>query len=125
MHVNTLTSVYLQNEGGKFTIKALPSEAQFFPIFGSCIADINDDGHKDVLLTGNLYAVLPEFGAYDSSLGLVLLGDGKGGFSAMAPRDSGFLVKGEGRDLEVLRGSDGKPIYLVSRNNDQVLAFKK
>ncbi len=125
MQVKTLTSVYLQNDRGKFTIQPLPSEAQFFPIFGSCIADVNDDGHLDVLLTGNLYAVLPEFGAYDSGLGLLLLGDGKGEFKAVSPRESGFLVRGEGRDIEVLHDVKGKPIYLVSRNNQQVLAFKK
>jgi len=125
MHVNTLTSVYLQNDGDRFTIKALPSEAQFFPIFGSCITDVNEDGFPDVLLTGNLNAVLPEFGAYDSGLGLVLLGDGKGGFTSLSPRASGFLVQGEGRDIEVILSKNGKPLYLVSRNNDRVLTFKK
>ncbi len=126
MRVNTFTSVYLKNTGTKFEQVPLPEEAQFFPIYGIHAIDVNEDGNEDVLMVGNLNAVQPEYGAYDAGLGLVLLGDGKGNFHAMTPRESGFVVRGEGRDIELLKRKESKDLlYLVSRNNERVLSFRK
>lgn len=125
MKVNTFTSLYLRNDGTQLSQVPLPTEAQLSPIFGISSEDVNDDGNKDLLLVGNLSAVQPEYGAYDAGLGLVLLGDGKGGFSSLSPRESGFVVHGEGRDIEIVKDKKGEPAYLVTRNNDSVLSFKK
>ena len=86
--------------------------------------DLNGDGNKDILAVGNLSAVQPDIGRYDSGYGLVLLGNGKGGFSAVEPRRSGFLVPGEGRDIGVITSSGGKKVFLVGRNDDTVLLFR-
>lgn len=126
MRVNIFSSVYLNNEGSKFDISLLPTEAQFFPVFGLAIADVNEDGNKDILMVGNLSAVQPEYGAYDAGRGLVLVGDGSGNFESIGPRQSGFIMSGEGRDIEILNQPDqGEVLYVVSRNNDRVLSFKK
>ena len=125
MKVSLFSSVFIKNEGAKFSVTPLPKEAQFFPIFGIKVFDLNKDGDKDILLVGNLNAVQPEYGAYDSGLGLVLLGDGKGNFNSMNPRESGFVVPGEGRDIQILNSKQvDKPSFMVSRNNDRVLVFK-
>lgn len=126
MKVNTFSSVYLKNSNEKFEIIPLPSEAQLFPIFDAKIYDVNGDGNKDVLLVGNLNAVQPEFGAYDAGLGLILLGDGIGNFLPILPDESGFVVPGEGRNVEIFnQDNPDKLLYVVSRNNARVISFKK
>jgi enediyne biosynthesis protein E4 len=126
MRVNTFSSVYLKNSNGKFEVATLPMEAQFFPIFGIKATDINEDGNKDLVLVGNLNAVQPEYGAYDAGLGLILLGDGKGNFTPLLPKESGFVVKGEGREIEIIKqAKTNKPLYVISRNNDRVVTFEK
>ncbi len=121
----TFSSVYLENMGnGQFSILSLPMEAQLFPIFAFCIDDINNDGHSDILASGNFYATQPDFGRYDAGLGLAMLGDGKGKFSSLSHTESGLLIKGEGRDIAILNTSKGGITYLFSRNNDSLKAFK-
>jgi len=59
-------------------------------------------------------------------VGLVLTGDGRGNFTAVPPRQSGFVVRGEGRKIAIAKDSkSGDVIYLVSRNNNTVLSFQK
>jgi enediyne biosynthesis protein E4 len=121
----TFSSLYLENKGnGKFSIHELPNEAQFFPVFSICVDDINRDGRLDFLASGNLFAIQPDFGRYDAGLGLAMLGDGKGNFSAFSNSETGLLVTGEGRDIAVVRTSKRKKVYLFSQNNDILKAFK-
>ena len=122
----TFASAYLENAGNdKFIVHDLPSEAQIFPVFSYCAEDINHDGKIDFLAVGNLYAVQPELGRYDAGYGLIMLGDGKGNFTPMSARSSGFVVKGEGRDIKSLVTSKGETLYVIARNNDSILVFKK
>lgn len=120
---NVMASVYLQNDNGKFVIKQLPQEAQYSSIYAMLPADIDHDGNEDLLLVGNIDAVQPDIGRFDGSYGLVLKGDGHGNFTSM-PISSGFVVKGQGRDIQMLRNVNGERIYIVARNNDEVLYFK-
>jgi len=126
MKVEQFSSVFLKNDSGSFKLIPLPLEAQYFPIFGIKSTDLNNDGNYDVLLTGNLSATQPDFGSYDAGVGLVLLGDGKGNFKSMRPDQSGFITLGEGRDISIIKeANSGDLIYLVSRNNQTLLTFKK
>lgn len=38
--------------------------------------------------------------------------------------ESGLVVKGEGRDIAVVRTSKNGKVYLFSQNNDSLKAFK-
>ena len=126
MKVEQFASAFLKKDSGRFKLIPLPMEAQYFPVYGIKSADLNNDGNSDILLTGNLSATQPDFGSYDAGVGLVLLGDGKGNFKPMRPDQSGFITLGEGRDIAVIReANSGNPIYLVSRNNQTLLTFKK
>jgi len=126
MKVEQLKSVVLRNDGDKFELIPLPGEAQYFPVYGIKSIDLNDDGIPDLLLTGNLSATQPDFGSYDAGVGLVLIGDGKGNFEPMRPDKSGFVTLGEGRDIAIMQeANSGKLIYLVSRNNQTLLTFRK
>jgi hypothetical protein len=124
--VFTFASAYVENmNNGTFSIKPLPSEAQMFPIFSFCVDDIDKDGNADLFAAGNLYATQPDFGRYDAGYGLILLGNGKGSFTSETPQRSGFIVRGEGRDIKSIQRSSGKKAFLVSRNNDTMKMFEK
>ncbi len=112
-------SIYLENRGdGNFRIKKLPTHAQFSPIQGIAVTDLNRDGHLDAVVVGNDFSAEPVGGRYDASTGFVLLGDGKGGFLPELFDTSGFLADGDCRDL-VLVGDR----HLVVSRNSNVLKF--
>jgi hypothetical protein len=124
LKVNCLTSSLLINDGnGKFSIQALPVEAQFSPVYAILADDIDKDGNIDLLLGGNQYRVKPEVGRYDASYGTLLKGDGKGKFKAVPNKDCGLMIDGEVRDIRRIKvGNDN--LILVARNNDTPIFLK-
>ena len=117
----TFASAYAENHGdGTFTLRALPTEAQFGPVNALLSGDVDGDGHTDLLLAGGFYGVRPDQGRYDALYGLLLQGDGAGGFTPVDLERSGFVIDGEARDLAWLRRADGARLALVARNNDEV-----
>lgn len=120
--VYELASVILINEGGKFKVQYLPTEAQFSPIFGLAVSDFDGDQKEDMLVGGNFYGAKPEVGRYDASYGLLLKGNGKGGFTPISPKQCGFRLDGEVRDIELLR-TVGKRLVLVAKNNAEIALF--
>jgi hypothetical protein len=125
MIVDDFSSVYLENKDHTFVIKKLPFEAQLFPIFDMLADDVDEDGFTDLLIGGNLEASQPEIGPYDAGLGLFLKGNGKGQFDPMLPVESGFVVRGETREIGILKTTNKKKIYIIGRNNNSVLAFQR
>lgn len=125
MKVTEFKSLILKNISNSFSIEPLPIEAQFFPIYGIRTADVNGDGNLDLLLTGNQEAVQPDFGAYDAGIGQLLIGDGNGNFKAISAKESGFVVTGEGRQIKILQKANGERVFIVSRNDDYPVAFRR
>jgi hypothetical protein len=119
-----LESVYLQNDGeGNFDVKKLPIEAQFSPVYALASADVNNDGYLDIISAGNLKRTRVSAGQYDANYGIVFLGDGKGSFSTMNPAMSGLKVKGDVRDIRVMK-IQGRNYTIFSRNGDTVEVYK-
>lgn len=113
-------SIVLINDNGKgFSIMPLPIEVQASPVYAFEILNANNDASPDVVLGGNLYSVKPEIGRYDASRGLLLLGNGKGGFFAVNNIESGLNITGEVRHIVWLRTSS-KPKLSFFRNNNSV-----
>ena len=120
-----MRSVLLENSGnGKFKIKPLPTAAQLGPVYGITTNDYNADGHLDLILTGNSYAPESISGRLDAFNGLLLVGNGKGGFTPVSSASSGFLVEGDGKGLAELTLSDGNRLILAAQNNDNLKAFR-
>jgi hypothetical protein len=122
---NTLQSCFLRNDGdGKFTIIPLPKEAQFSPINGMVLDDFDGDGNLDVLINGNDYATAIGIGRYDAFNGLLLKGDGAGGFVPLSMIQSGVSIPGDGKALVKL--TDGKDKYLIaaSQNRGNLILFE-
>jgi hypothetical protein len=83
--------------------------------------DIDHDGHPDLILGGNEFGFLPQFGRLDGSPGDILLGDGKGHFSCLSPDSSGLNLPGQVRDIAILPSK--KQLYLLFLQNDQYPAL--
>ena len=120
----TFATTLVRNDGGgRFTLVPLPDEAQIAPVYGILPADVDRDGHTDLLLAGNFDGFKPEIGRMAESYGLLLRGDGRGGYTPVRAPESGFLVPGQSRDIARLRTATGE-IYLVARNNDRPMVFR-
>lgn len=118
------TSSYIENKGdGTYSVHPLPIEAQFSPVFGILTNDYNNDGHTDLLIAGNSFDVNAETGKYDASVGLFLSGDGRGNFSPVLGRESGFFVDGDVKGMAELLNRDGSSLILVAQNSDSLKAF--
>lgn len=121
-----MESSFVENLGdGRFALRPLPMRAQIAPVYGMLVGDRNGDGALDVLLVGNSYA--PEttmLGWSTASIGLLLLGDGEGGFVEADYTESGFYVDGDAKAAaEVLIG-EGRSLVLVTQNNGSLKAFE-
>ena len=115
---NYCSSIVAINEGnGKFKIVKLPSMAQLSSVNAAQCLDVNGDGFVDLVLAGNEFGFLPQFGRLDASFGHVLLNDGKGNFNWVAPMNSGLQVAGQVRDIKEVK-EKGSTYLLFLRNDD-------
>jgi len=110
------TSIALNEGDGTFDLRILPAEGQFAPVYAALANDFDGDGRVDLLLGGNFYGVTPAQGRYDASYGLLLSGDGKGGFMPVDLDRSGLVIEGQVRHLAQLTGANGERLIVVARN---------
>jgi hypothetical protein len=119
LNATTLRSCYLRNDGGgRFTMIPLPNLAQISVIYGMVVDDFDGDGNLDVLINGNDLGTSIGIGRYDASYGLLLKGDGAGGFTPLSLNESGICIPGNGRALVKLRGATGQYLVAASQNKD-------
>jgi enediyne biosynthesis protein E4 len=125
LNCEQLQTCYFENTGTGFKMIPLPIasgqvsiEAQFSPIYALQSFDINKDGKKDLILAGNNTTTRIKYGHYSANHGLVLLGDGKGHFEPISPSKTGLNLKGDVRDLVVIKNK-----LIVGFNNQAVQVF--
>jgi hypothetical protein len=100
LKAENMKTLYLENQGDKgFFPHELPIEAQYAPVYGIVMKDLDGDGKKDILLAGNNTWTRIKFGRNCANHGVVLKGDGKGGFRYLPQLESGLQLRGNVRSL--------------------------
>lgn len=113
----TFDHLLLLNRGGKFEMSALPGIAQLAPAFAPVVADFDGDGNEDLFLAQNFSPTQIETPRFDAGAGLILLGDGKGGFEPLSVARSGISILGDQRGAAAADyDGDGRVDLAVPQN---------
>ena len=116
--VTTFSSMLLLNRTNRFEAIPLPMDAQLAPGFGVSVADADGDGHEDVFVAQNFFGTHADTPRHAGGLGVWLRGDGRGGFKAWTPEESGVAITGEMRGCAVGDfDNDGRIDLAVGQNN--------
>jgi hypothetical protein len=119
-----LETMIFFNRGDHFEAKPLPAEAQWAPAFAVCVADYDGDGHEDVFLSQNFFAMESDTTRCDAGRGLWLKGDGRGNLTAVAGQQSGVKVYGEQRGAALCDyDGDGRVDLAVTQNGAETKLF--
>jgi hypothetical protein len=114
------TSIFISNTKGELLEVALPMQAQYAPVYTVITLDYNHDGKDDLLLSGNINHSRIRFGKYDANYGVLLTGDGKGGYQYVTQQGSGFKLDGDVRG--VLQLND---VLLFSLDKGRIKTYKQ
>jgi len=115
-----MASSLLINDGtGTFSLKKLPVEAQFAPVYSIIYRDFDKDGKKDILMAGNFYYSKPEVGRYDASYGTFLKGDGAGNFKFIPNRIVGLKFEDQVRKMLIIDS-----LLMIAKNNDAMEVYE-
>jgi hypothetical protein len=124
VEANTFAHCLILNQGnGHFTMQALPGQVQFSCIQGMLVEDLDRDGNLDILINGNDYGTEVSVGRYDGCNGLLLKGNGGGGFTSVSILQSGFFIPGNGRSLVQLKSAAGGCLVAASENRGPLTIY--
>ena len=126
VEANTLESMVFLNRGdGRFEPHPLPAEAQFAPVFGLVVGDLDGDGREDLFLAQNFFSVQPEAPRYDAGRGLVLRGSPGGGFETLSGAASGVAIYGDQRGAAAADfDQDGRLDIAVAQNSGPGVVYR-
>ncbi|MFM8914579.1 MAG: FG-GAP repeat domain-containing protein, partial [Flammeovirgaceae bacterium] len=122
LSTNILETVYLENKGGVFVQRSLPTCTQFSPTYAICATDLDNDGDVDVVLGGNETMVRVRIGKSDASYATVLINDGRGNFNNISTARSGLSVVGDIRSLKPIHTPE-KTYLTLGITNQKVRSF--
>jgi hypothetical protein len=122
--INTLEHLIFLNTGSGFEARPLPQEAQLSMALHPGVTDVDNDGNEDLFLSQNFFAVTEELPRMDSGRGLLLRGDGEGGFIPLSGSEGGIRIYGEQRGAAFNDiNDDGKVDLAVSQNGAKTKLF--
>jgi len=111
----------LINDGtGKFKMQSMPELAQVSNVNGMVVDDFNADGNFDVVLCGNDYGTEISVGRYDALNGLLLKGDGKGGFNVLTIAETGVYIPGNAKAMVKILSANNSYNIVASQNRDKL-----
>jgi hypothetical protein len=87
------------------------------------VDDFDGDGNLDVLINGNDFGTAIGIGRYDAFNGLLLKGDGAGGFTPLTMQQSGICIPGNGKALVKMRGAGGEYLIAASQNKNVLKVY--
>jgi hypothetical protein len=113
------TTAFLSTPTGKLAESPLPMAAQVAPVYTLTTLDYDHDGSKDLLLCGNTTQARLRFGRSDANRGVLLRGDGRGGFSAIPPAQTGLQLAGDVRSVLTVGNT-----LLIGTNQQAIRAYQ-
>ena len=117
-------SVIAINDGkGHFTLQELPLETQLSSMCVAYVQDVNADGKLDIIMGGNHFTYLPQYGRNDGSYGEVLINQGDMKFLPLSNQQSGLFVVGMLRDIKPIK-IKGEDYLLFGINNSKPQLYK-
>jgi len=119
----TFSSVYLENTGNSFVMNKLPVLAQLSSINKILSSDIDKDGYKDIIVSGNMYNSEVETPRNDGSVGVLLRYTPSKGFEAVPTQESGLFINGDVKDMEFITVNNDD--FIISAKNDALIGFTK
>jgi len=108
---------------GRFIFHPFPSLAQIAPVNAIVCMDVDGDGNMDIIAGGNEYQAAVTTGRYDASYGVLLKGDGRGGFTAVGAGKSGLILDGDVKDLKLVHTPEGR-VLMVAVNDAPMEAWR-
>jgi enediyne biosynthesis protein E4 len=119
---NYCPSIIAINLGnGQFRIEKLPTTVQLSSVNAVRVADLNGDGFPDLIMGGNEFGFLPQFARLDGSFGDALINDGKGNFKFMKNARSGLNMRGQVRDIALIKGQKALRVLFLLNDEFPVL----
>jgi len=112
------STAFVSTANGKYQQLNLPVAAQQSPVYAIGIADVDDDGIKDIILGGNVSHARLRFGYCKASYGNILKGKGDGTFSRLSSANTGLQINGDIRSVAVF---DHKILFGV--NNASLVSY--
>lgn len=123
LQTNNFSSGIFENIGdGTFAWHELPTEAQFAPVYAIALVDVDQDGRKDIILGGNQSYTRLKIGKMDANYGMVLRNNGKLKFTYVPQWQSGLQVKGDVRDIAIVKKGSAT-MLLFGRNNQTIQGY--
>ena len=93
------------------------------PIIETFIPNFPANGFMNVDKDGNLYVSEIETPRSDAGTGVLLLGDGDGGFSTINKGTNGFFASGDAKKIIKMKINNTETI-VVANNNDTLQLFE-
>ncbi|MCS5491521.1 VCBS repeat-containing protein [Algoriphagus limi] len=119
---NLETSLWINQRGTEFSKVNLPVTVQQAPVYAATNFE-DTQGNRYIALGGNQSKVKPELGTQLASYGWILRLNSLQSWELLEPEESGFVVKGEIRDLKTLKQANNH--YLIAfRNDDTPVLFE-
>ncbi|MEZ4774014.1 MAG: VCBS repeat-containing protein [Bacteroidia bacterium] len=113
------TTLFLSQPDGKFVVSPLPGQVQYAPVYTINVLDFDGDENEDILLCGNNSHTKLRLGKSDANYGVLLKGDGKGGFSYVNQMKSGLSLKGDVRSVIEINGD-----YIFGINQRGMVSYR-
>lgn len=114
-----------ESAAAPFEAIPLPDIAQIAPAFSPLVADFNGDSMDDLFLSQNFFATSMQVPRQDAGRGLLLLGDGHGGFEPLASMQSGIEVYGEQRGAAAADfDGDGRMDLVVTQHGAAIMLYR-
>jgi hypothetical protein len=117
-------SVIAVNDGkGHFSIQELPTPVQLSSMCALYVTDLNGDKKPDIIMGGNHFTYLPQYGRNDASSGEVLINQGNLTFQPWNAQQSGLSITGMMRDIKPLK-INGLDYLIFGINNEKSKLYK-